>query len=199
MRRSSFVAVLAVALAAAPAAAQEASGARRFGAGGTVAVGVERLFGVSHASQSNGPSFTTVSLLGPGGLEAGVAPYSIPRVGVDWLLEGGPTLGLGAQFAWMSSDRASSDQTVLGLNPRVGFIVATEDRFALWPRVGLSYVRVSFDTDAYLLAASLDLQLVIPVLPRAALTVTPGVDVGVAATGPKATQFGLQFGVVGWL
>jgi hypothetical protein len=168
----------------------------RFGAPGTVALAAERLFGVTQAIQSNGPDITTLSLLGPGGTEIGSAPYSVPRLAFDAFLAGGLTLGIGAQYAHTSSGGAID---VLGVNPRVGWAPASDGGLALWPRAGLSYVRLSDDVrSSYLLALSLELQLVIPAAQHVAFAVSPTFDVGVASTSRNVTQLGLQASLLAW-
>jgi hypothetical protein len=209
MRRSFAVAVMAAVLSASAARAQEAGPARalvapvasaqRFGSPGSVAISVERLFGASYALVSGGSNISTISLLGPGGLEAGVAPYSIPRLAVDAFLEGGLTLGLGAEFARMSEALGTgADLKVFGIHPRVGFLVPLDGALAFWPRAGVSYVLLSSGRDSSLLAFTVEPQLVITAVQHVAFTVTPTFDIGLAATDQKVTQLGIQVGVLGW-
>jgi len=184
------LAVLAVLLSGSPARAQ---GSSEFGKQGSVSIAAERLFGVSHAS-SSGSSATTVSLLGGSGLELGNAPYSIPRIGFDYFT-GGLSLGVGAEFALISGN---SDTTIVGLNPRLGYVVRVSDSFSLWPRAGLSYVHVDNTRSAYLLAASLEVQAVVTPFEHLGFMLAPTVDVGLSATGSTLTQVGLQAGMIGW-
>jgi hypothetical protein len=205
MRRSFAAGVLAVVLSTSSSWAQEAravspapGSTARFGTPGTVAIGVDRLFGLTHAFVSRGSGLTTFSVLGPGGLEASVAPYSIPRLAIDTVLAEGLTVGVGAEFAWMNLSTGSNDVTVLGISPRVGVFMPLDERFAFWPRAGISYVRVSSGRDSSLLAVSLEPQLIVSALSHVALTVSPTLDVGVVATDSRVTQLGLQCGVLGW-
>jgi hypothetical protein len=197
-----FAAFLAWVSAPAQAKAQDRTdfgraAAPRFGAPGTIAIAAERLFGVTHAVQTNGPDFTTLSLLGPGGAELGSAPYSAPRLAIDAFLQGGLTVGIGAQFAH-ASGQGTTD--VLGVNPRVGYAFTSDGGIALWPRAGPSYVRVSNDVrSSYLLALSIELQIVIPAAQHVAFTLSPAFDVGVASSIRNVTQLGLQAGLLAWL
>ena len=185
------LAVLAVLLSGSPARAQ---GPTEFGKQGSVSIAAERLFGVTHSSNS-GSSITTVSLLGASGIEAAAAPYSIPRIGFDYFAGRGLSLGLGAEFALISG---GSDTTIVGLNPRLGYVVRVSDGFSLWPRAGVSYVRLSNTQSAYLLAASLEVQAVVTPFQNFGFMVAPTVDVGLSATGSTLTQVGLQAGMIGW-
>src|SRR6185369_3540445 len=123
-------------------------------------------------------------------------PYSVPRLAFDAFLQGGLTLGIGAQFAHTSGQGAID---ALGVNPRIGWLPAIDGGIALWPRAGLSYVRLSDDVrSSYLLALSLELQVVIPAARHLAFTLSPTFDVGVASTTRDVTQLGLQGGLLGW-
>ncbi len=186
------LAVLAVLLAGSPARAQ---GPSEFGKPGSVSIAAERLFGVSHTSSSGGGSGTTVSLLGASGLELGNAPYSIPRIGFDYFTGRGLSLGLGAEFAFISTN---ADGTMVGLNPRLGYVVRVSDGFSLWPRAGVSYVHLSVNQSAYLLAASLEVQAVMTPFQNFGFMLAPTVDVGLSATGRTLTQLGLLAGLIGW-
>jgi len=202
---SAGAAAWAAGASAAEAATTDPGAPGRFGRQGSVSLSVERLFGLSHASQSSGPSTTTVSLMGSSGLELGVAPYGVPRIGVDGFLGHGLSLGLAGLFAVV--DQNSTTVTVLGLNPRVGYAVHASDGLSLWPRLGLSYVNIGASSNqpftqgqsAYALAATIELQVVVTPLPRVGFLVAPTFDVGLAGTNSdKVTQIGLQAGLMAW-
>ena len=198
MRKSWVVLVVTLMSAGSPAWAQTGS---HFGKQGSVSLGAERLFGLSHASDG-GASITTISLIGSSGNELSVAPYGVPRIGFDYFVLDGLSLGLGAEFANISPENASS-VTILGLNPRVGYAVRASDVLSLWPRAGISYVHLSTGDPApadsrYLLAATIELQVVVTPVRHFGFLIGPTVDIGVAATGSKLTQYGLQAGLIGW-
>ncbi len=185
-----------------PAATTPASD-RRFGRQGQVSLGAERLFGVSYTTQSPGTaSATTVSLMGSSGLEAGFAPYSIPRLGLDYFASDGFSLGFGMEFANVSQGGNFSPPslTLLGLNPRLGYAVQVIDGFSFWPRAGFSYVHLSSGSQSsYLLAGSLEVQFVVTPLQHFGFMLGPVLDIGLAGTSDlKLTQVGLQTALLGW-
>jgi hypothetical protein len=206
------LAVLAVVLSSSPARAQGMSAtttqapqpaptsmatparAPAFGEQGSVSFAAERLFGLNHASQGS-RSVTTVSLLGASGLELGDAPYSVPRIGFDYFPGRGLSLGLGAEFASISA----GDAIIVGLNPRLGYVVRITDGFSLWPRAGASYVHLDLGSvSGYLLAATLEVQAVVTPFQHFGFTFSPTVDIGLSATGSTLTQLGLLAGMIGW-
>jgi hypothetical protein len=182
----------------APAAMSTPARAPAFGEQGSVSIAAERLFGLSHASSGSGSGsgITTVSFLGGSGGELVAAPYSIPRIGFDYFPGRGLSLGLGAEFAYVD---LGSGTTIVGLNPRLGYVVRVSDGFSLWPRAGVSYVRLSGGSQsAYLLAASLEVQAVVTPFQNFGFMLAPTIDIGLSATGSTVTQLGLQGGLIGW-
>ena len=213
MLKPLVVTVLAVLLSGSPAWAQGVSAtttpapelapaplspsASAFGKQGSMSVAAERLFGISHTSPSSGSSVTTFSFLGGSGLEAGVAPYSIPRVGFDYFPADGLSFGLGAEVATV--DESSGSMTIVGMNPRVGYAAPVSEGLSFWPRVGLSYVNASISSQSsYVLAATLEVQVVVTPLRHFGFMIAPTLDVGLAATRSKLTQIGLHAGLIGW-
>ncbi len=124
------------------------------------------LFGYDREQVTTTNPFTTItdtasqssfSLLwgGGSGLRSGVRPFTSPRVGVDYTIAEGLTVG--GSLAWTttlggttSTDRQTGATTtstsvdtpsfsVFGLAPRVGYVFDLRDRISLWPRAGLSY------------------------------------------------------------
>ncbi|GEJ55751.1 hypothetical protein [Anaeromyxobacter diazotrophicus] len=168
-----------------------------FAGPGSVSLAAERLFGIHHARPSVGSNYTSFSLFGPGGLEAGVAPYSIPRIGLDYFAAGGLTVGLGAEVGVVSPENGSNT-TILGLNPRLGWALRASDAVTFWPRAGLSYVMVDLGSSAYLLAAALEAQLVVTPTRNFGFLLGPTADIGLSATHTKVTELGFQAGLIGW-
>jgi len=178
----------------APTAMATSGRAPAFGEPGSVSFAAERLFGLSHTSQGSG-SVTTISVLGGAGLEIGAAPFSIPRIGFDYFPGRGLSLGLGAEFAYVSA----GDAFIVGLNPRLGYVVRISDGFSLWPRVGASYVHLDLASQSgYLLAATLEVQAVVTPFQHFGFTFSPVVDIGLSASGRALTQLGLLAGLIGW-
>lgn len=197
MRKSWLVIMAAVwgLSSSAPARADDGSS---FGGQGSVSLAAERLFGVHHAAPSSGSSITTFSLLGGSGLEAVAAPYSIPRIGFDYFAVGGLTVGVGAELAVASPENGSST-TILGVNPRLGYALRASDIVSFWPRAGISYVRLSErGTSAYLLAATLEAQLVVTPVRQFGFLLGPTADIGLSATNTRWSEVGFQAGLIGW-
>jgi hypothetical protein len=157
----------------------------------------ERLFGFNYASPSQGDGATMFSLLGASGIEAGAAPYSIPRLAFDFFLADGLSLGLGAGFALYSPANADSINEI-EVNPRIGYAIRASDIVHVWPRFGISYLHNSTGDGAYLMALTIEALLVVTPVHHFGFTIGPNVDIGLAATGSKLTQFGLQVGLIGW-
>jgi hypothetical protein len=200
-----FLLVASFLLSAASASADEpgehTSRAGQLGRPGVIVLGVERFSGFDYAKDSNdSKGYTSFSLLGGSGLELGVAPYSIPRFGLDGFVSQGVSLGLSAHFATISHD--SSSAKVFGLSPRVGYEVSLGDSFAFWPRAGISYLNITSegqDSAAYLLAATLEALFVASPAPHFGITFGPTADIGMGGSGnSKVSQYGVQAGFVGW-
>lgn len=195
-----FAVVLGAVVLSTSAGAQEPTAAKTLGEDGQVTLGVERVFGVGYTKrEGRDTGVTTFSLFGPSGLEVNTAPYSIPRFGIDYFAGGGVSFGVGGSLAVMSSGGGNT-MRVIGLNPRFGYAVRLSDGFALWPKVGLSYVSFNDGDDTgYLMAASVEAQFVASLSRQVGFTFTPQADIGVAGTNSnKLSQFGLQGGLLAW-
>lgn len=124
-----------------------------FASNGTLAIGAERLFGVEYASQTESQagversrSTTSISLLGR--LSSPLEPFNvnsaIPRLSADYFL--GPGISLGGSLMYQNlsfgSDNEDDDNgtNLILLAPRVGYGARLSDQFAIWPRLGLSYL-----------------------------------------------------------
>jgi hypothetical protein len=125
------------------------------------ALGIERGFSISHASQStevdNATSTDSATTLGRG---LGLTVFdltSTPRVGIDYIMDGGLTLGGGIGYASVSG---SSETEVGGMSvesdgptfsglvfaPRVGYAMPLADSLDLWPRGGITYASLSAES-----------------------------------------------------
>jgi hypothetical protein len=197
MRKTLSASMFALLLLAGPAWARSAEPFVPFAKGGSVSLAVERLFGFNYLSPSEGNSITSFSLLGAGGLEAGAAPYSIPRVAFDYFLVDGLSIGLSTAFAVYSPQGADST-TEFAFYPRIGYALRLHDVLHVWPRFGISYLHNSSGDGSYLMAMTMEVMLVVTPVRHFGFTFGPNVDIGLAATGSRLTQFGAQFGLIGW-
>lgn len=190
------------------------------GAEGTLAFGVERLFGLSRTNtdtEGSDTGVTRLSLLYDG--PPGGDPYSRPRLALDYFvidqLSLGGSLGLSIWSGDDDDDSDANDPSGSGflLAPRVGYFIEVGDGFALWPRGGLTFVRDRVEngdgdgaTDTAT-ALSLQLPFVITVADGLAVNLELGLDLGLGGEIDRDGQpdidqehdsFGLQFGLVGF-
>lgn len=119
-----------------------------------VALSVERVFGYTRATmteeQGDSKSTATLSGLSLGSSRSlGTPAYSMPRLGLDYVLPMGVSFGAAFGVASMTlkskteSPLLNSDveltATDLLLAPRVGYMLAFDQQFGVWPRIGFSY------------------------------------------------------------
>jgi hypothetical protein len=219
-----------------------------FATQGTFAFGVERAFGVYIGKRkweteclppgAPGPNgceelthdYTRVSLLvsGPGDDDLGFSgapnPYLSPRVGFDYFVIDGLSLGGSLGFWSYSEEREIQDKTDGSIpqgsiedfdhtgflfSPRVGYAIMFSDVFGIWPRGGLTFWtdsrddnRDNFgDTDSNEFALTLEFQLVFVPLEHVGITVGPVLDFGFAGEidqpgpGPDPDMHTTNFGI----
>jgi hypothetical protein len=174
-------------------AANTASGQAAFGDAGQFVLSAEQLFGYSYSRTSvpgGHASTSTFSLLAdPGG--DGAAGYIWPRLGFDYFVVKGFSLGGAASF--YRSTPPSGNVTAFELAPRVGYDIVVGPWLSAWPRLGFTYVHA---TSVQYSAVSLDVPLVIAVAQHVAVLLTPTLDYGVSGSRSiKITDAGLTFGL----
>lgn len=114
-----------------------------------VSLALERVGGVSYtktyAKDSDGSaSLTALGLGGPT-----INPYAAPRIGVDYLMEGGLTLGAGlsiARYSLSASNTTATSTTseslgslfIYTLTPRVGYRIPVSPSVDFTPRAGIT-------------------------------------------------------------
>jgi|HubBroStandDraft_6_1064221.scaffolds.fasta_scaffold643915_2 hypothetical protein len=179
--------------AAAAATVSAASGPAAFGDSGQFVLSAEQLFGYSYSRTSfpgGHNSTNTFSLLAdPGG--SGAAGYIWPRLGFDYFVAKGFSLGGAASF--YRSTPPTGNVTAFELAPRVGYDIVVGPWLSAWPRLGFTYVHAS---SVQYSAVSLDVPLVIAVTQHFAVLVTPTLDYGVSGSHSiKITDAGLSFGL----
>ncbi|MFO7179058.1 MAG: hypothetical protein DIU78_010195 [Pseudomonadota bacterium] len=192
-----------------------AQGAREsFGSRGQFVIGAERLFGLVVSSSTVDPeigseieeSHTSFTLLAnpTNGVGNGrVSTYSFPRVGFDFLVTDGVSVGAALGMASVSGTLDTEAQPEQELDPTLAFLFAPRVGYAypfgstigIWPRVGISYVTSStsndiVETSYYRLAVTLEAPLVISPVPHAAFTIGPVFDIGVSGGIEESAQMG---------
>lgn len=142
--------------------------AEQLGDHGTVAIGVDRLFGFAYHSVSykepNGTGGTNsydetisnFSFLGRGtGIPFAVpAALQVPRLGADVFLGPGVSLGGSIAYDYYSTgetvngqDTNTSDSTGIWIfSPRIGFAKMFSDNIGIWPRAGITYAHIAATT-----------------------------------------------------
>jgi hypothetical protein len=203
-----------VLLFARAAAAQEPEGPGAFGDVGHFVLSGERLFGYVHTSVSESQGGTSVdgsadsiAVLGSPGANN---EYSVPRLGFDFFVTQGLSLGGSIAYLHLSQEIASSSAsgwTVL-VAPRIGYALAAGPTASIWLRAGGTYRHAdSSGTTLNLYALTLEAPVVIRVGAHAALSIGPTVDIGLGGStssgstniDTKATEFGLQAGLLLYL
>jgi hypothetical protein len=129
-----------------------------------VAISAERAFSIANTSETTelgGDSATTSTTDVGLGLNFPTATPSLTRVGIDYLMDGGLSIGAGIGFASVSLETESefggtsttSEGPTLSafvFAPRIGYALMFTESVGLWPRGGITYAslsRESTDTD----------------------------------------------------
>jgi hypothetical protein len=127
----------------------------------------------------------------PGGL-----PYTIGRLGIDFLVIDGLTLG-GNAALWLA-DPEGPGESITGVlfHPRVGYAFAFSDSFGIWPRGGLTiwavedFSKFALTAEAMFFATPGD---------RWGFLFGPTFDAELAGDGGEGLVFGLMSaGIFGW-
>jgi hypothetical protein len=179
--------------AAEAAAAPSSSGPTTFGDSGQFVLSAERLFGYNWDHPSVGSSTNTISILGNG---YGVAtyPYDWPRLGFDYFLT--KSISAGAALAFSRVTGGGDSLNAFEVAPRLGYGMMVGPWLAVWPRLGVTYVK---STDLTYLGLTIDLAAVIMVAPHLAITFAPVANIGLTgkagSNDRKYTTLGAEFGL----
>jgi len=179
--------------AAEAASAPSSSGPTAFGDGGQFVLSAERLFGYNWDHPSVGSSTNTVSILGNG---YGVAtyPYDWPRLGFDYFLT--KSISAGAALAFSRVTGSGDSLNAFEVAPRLGYGMMVGPWLAVWPRIGVTYVK---STDLSYMGLTIDLAAVIMVAPHLAITFAPVANIGLTgkagSSDRKYTTLGAEFGL----
>lgn len=103
-------------------------------------VAAERITGLSLTFPSGGDAYFSMGLL-----QGQPAPMQFPRVGADYFIIDGLSLGGNVGLAF----NGGSDETVLLIAPRVGYAFALSERFDFWPRLGVGFLGAFRPGDDY--------------------------------------------------
>lgn len=198
--------------------------------------GVDRVMGVSMDQATVSPDqggdikykATNVALFGnPGGGSSGGPSLMIPRLALDYFviesLSIGGSLTYFSQSTEQETDAGSSDgpkTTTFAIAPRVGYAMAFDETFSIWPRGGITYVSSKTESDSGTgtstnsfsgMALTVEAMLGISPIENFAILVGPYVDYGLSGTvkdepptGPsdeadaKLTSYGLTVGILGY-
>jgi hypothetical protein len=183
-----------------------AASAQDFGTAGRFAIAAERITSIHHSSSTEEEddeepvttSYTNIALFANplGGI---TSRYSFPRIGADYFVTDGLSIGaaLGIIHSSNKFETEEGDATVerdgptisgLLLSPRVGYAFMFEDNIGIWPRAGITYVGMGSETDdglessSKLWALSIEVPFVFVPVPHVAFTAAPALDLGLGGS-----------------
>ncbi len=232
MRRAVFLASFALA----GLVSFNASAADELGEPGQIAINAERVFGLNFWSATITPdganddikaSGTSVGLIFNGGSGASTQgfgiPYLTPRLGIDYMVADGVSLGGSIGYISNSStvkvpDQPDADQpTTSGfvLAPRVGYVIPVSDGADFWVRGGITYYSATIkdngddpgpDTTLSGLALGAEGVFVLSPIAGFGFYIGPTVDLGLSGSFEQGdtkadvtlTNLGVNSGLVGW-
>lgn len=181
-----------------------------FGQKGEFAFSADRLFGAFYANADeegeNADSVTEIAFMGqssfvPLAVGGVINPYSMPKVGFDYFVIDGLTIGGSLVYA-STSHTATRELPVVGgtvsndttgsafvLAPRVGYAYMFSDVVGIWPRGGFTYHHQSAEDDGSGakvsldgFALSVDAPFVISPVEHFGFLVGPGLDLGLSGS-----------------
>ena len=166
----------------------------------------ERLFGfyINNVTvELNGRDDTTHQTVLGCGWSAASTALSTPRLGIDYLINDGLTLGGNIGFVSATRDGITSTGFLIGA--RIGYAVRLRHAVTLWPRGGLTYASVEPEGNARGLktfALSFDVPFALSPTEGFAILLGPTLDLGVAGErgdlDASELLFGLMIGLCGW-
>ena len=166
----------------------------------------ERLFGFyidNVTVERNGRDDTTHNTLLGLGWSVSPTPLSFPRLGIDYLLNHGLTLGGNIGFVSATTEGATVTGFLVGA--RIGYAVRLGHSVTLWPRGGVTYAALEPEGTAAgskTFALAFDVPFAIAPAEGFAFLLGPTLDLGIAGErgGLDASEllFGLMIGLCGW-
>lgn len=179
---------------------------------GQLAVGAERLMGFTHTTQTEENEFgkqtrsiNNLSLLGSP-LSGFTTAYSAPRIAFDYFPTDGFSVGGSISYSHVgfnyetepttgeSSDDSSTYST-FALSPRIGYAHMFSDSVGIWPRGGVTYIRISTeyddgDSNSSMLALSVEAPFLFTPVDNVAITFGPTLDYGLSMSGESTDSDG---------
>jgi hypothetical protein len=163
----------------------------------SLSLAIERVGGIGYAkaAASEGDSSLSLVALGVGGVTPN--PFAVPRVGVDFILGSGLTLGGAVGFTHISASAGEKNTsqdlgsvTLYTLTPRVGYRIPLSEHIDLTPRAGLTFAGASFSpadkssgsSSIFALAIGADAPLAFRLTDSFNLLAGVGIDYTVSAT-----------------
>jgi hypothetical protein len=172
---------------------------------GNLVLSGERLFGfyLDNQTTERGGRDDTVhrTVLGLGFAAVG-GPLSTPRLGIDYFVTNGFTLG--GNIGFMNQTVAGRNGTVFTLGFRAGYALRLGHVVSIWPRAGLGFWFESVEnaSDSHLLTFTVDVPFAFALTEGFAITAGPLLDIGFAGklvgTNYSELLFGVMIGLSGW-
>ena len=178
---------------------------------GNLVFSADRLFGLYFVHESvevtnNTTAKLDATSIGLGwSIPVGRSYLTMPRIGIDYFLTHGFTLGGGIGI-WSGSDGDDSGSlTAFLLAARVGYALRLGHVVSFWPRGGFTYTTLSIEdstADFYTFALTVEAPFVFAITEGFAFTLGPNLDLGFlaerASRDASATVFGVMAGLSGW-
>jgi hypothetical protein len=178
---------------------------------GNLVFSADRLFGLYFIHESvevtdNTTAKVDATSIGLGwSIPVGRSYLTMPRIGIDYFLTHGFTLGGGVGIWSGSDDDDDISLTAFLLAARVGYALRLGHVVSFWPRGGFTYTTLSIEdstADNYTFALTVEAPFVFAITEGFALTLGPNLDLGFLAErssrDASATVFGVMAGLSGW-
>ena len=178
---------------------------------GNLVFSADRLFGLYFHNESQEVTANTTvkrdgSSIGLGwSFPVDRSYLTIPRLGIDYFVTHGFTLGGSIGFWSGSDDDGDVTLTAFLLAARAGYALRLGHAVTFWPRGGFTYTTLSVEdssADNYTFAVTVEAPFVFAITEGFAFTLGPNLDLGFLAErssrDASATVFGLMAGLSGW-
>ncbi len=123
----------------------------------------------------------------------GAYPYDWPRLGFDYFVT--KSISAGAALAFSRSTGNGGSVNAFEVAPRLGYGMLLGPSFAVWPRLGLTYIS---STNVSYGAITLDLAAVIIASQHLLVTVAPVANIGIfGSSGSGSSQVAVKYTTLG--